>query len=101
MAKFILKLYITGKTIRSRRAIKNLKEICNKELKDNYTLEIIDVLESPGMAEKDKVLATPTLIKNLPPPIRRIIGDLSEKERVLMGLDLDITETENEESQDD
>ncbi len=88
MAKYELKLYVTGKTSRSELAINNLKQICQDGLKDNYELKVIDVLESPQLAEDDKILATPTLIKNLPPPIRRIIGDLSDTEKVLLGLDL-------------
>ncbi len=88
MTKYLLKLYITGKTARSDRAIKALKEICAKELGNKYELNVIDVLESPQEAEDDKVLATPTLIKSLPPPIKRIIGDLSDREKVLIGLDL-------------
>lgn len=88
MNKFILKLYVTGMTTRSRTAITNLRRICEDELTDEYVLEIVDVLESPELAEKHKILATPTLIKDLPPPVRRIIGDLSDRERVLIGLDL-------------
>jgi len=88
MDKFKLRLYITGKTPKSERAIANLKELCEKELKGIYVLQIIDVLESPQLAEDEKILATPTLIKDLPPPLKRIIGDLSNSERVLLGLDL-------------
>jgi circadian clock protein KaiB len=88
MAKYLLKLYVTGRTARSERAILTLKDICKKELGAEYDLHVIDVLESPQEAEDDKVLATPTLIKMLPPPIKRIIGDLSDKEKVLLGLDL-------------
>lgn len=88
MSKYILKLYITGKTARSERAIQYLKEICATKLGDKYELNIIDVLEFPEEAEKDKILATPTLIKALPPPVKRIIGDLTDKEKVLIGLDL-------------
>lgn len=88
MQTFLLKLYVTGKTPRSERAIFNLKEICENELAGNYKLQVIDVLESPQLAEDDRILVTPTLIKLLPPPIRRIIGDLSDKEQVLIGLDL-------------
>jgi circadian clock protein KaiB len=86
--KYILKLYITGKTPRSDQAIAHLKEICARELADKYQLSIIDVLEHPQLAEDEKILATPTLIKELPPPLRRIIGDLSDTEKVLLGLDL-------------
>jgi len=88
MNKFELRLYITGKTPKSERAIANLKEICEKELKGLYELQIIDVLESPQLAEDEKILATPTLIKDLPPPLKRIIGDLSDSDKVLLGLDL-------------
>ncbi len=88
MSEYILKLYITGKTANSQRAINNLKSICDKELKGRYNLKVIDVLESPQLAEDEKIMATPTLVKNLPPPIRRIIGDLSDTEKVLLGLDL-------------
>ena len=87
MSEYSLKLYITGKTARSDRAISSLNEICESELRNRYRLEVIDVLESPDLAEQDKILATPTLIKDLPPPIRRIIGDLSDRKKVLLGLD--------------
>jgi circadian clock protein KaiB len=69
-------------------AIANLRRICEQELGGQYQLEIIDVLEHPDLAEEDKVLATPTLIKQLPPPLRKVIGDLSDKEKVLLGLEL-------------
>ena len=88
MNKFKLRLYVTGKTPKSERAIANLKEICERDLKGLYELQIIDVLESPQLAENEKILATPTLIKDLPPPLKRIIGDLSNSEKVLLGLDL-------------
>jgi circadian clock protein KaiB len=86
--KYTIKLYITGQTARSFRAIENLKRICDGDLKDQYDLVVIDVLERPQLAEDEKILATPTVVKELPPPIRRIIGDLSDTERVLLGLDL-------------
>ena len=86
--KYVLKLYVTGKTPRSERAIANLRRICDTDLNHQYELTIIDVLERPHLAEDEKILATPTLVKELPPPLRRIIGDLSEKESVLIGLDL-------------
>jgi len=88
MNKFKLRLYITGTTPRSERAIANLEKLCERDLKGRYDLQIIDVLESPQLAEDEKILATPTLIKDLPPPLRRIIGDLSDSEKVLLGLDL-------------
>ena len=87
MKKFTLKLYITGETQKSRTAIRNLQRICDEEFKGMYQLKIIDILEKPQLAEDEKIIATPTLIKELPPPIRRLIGDLSDKEKVLFGLD--------------
>ena len=86
--KFILKLYITGKTPRTERAVTMLRKICEEELQGRYELHVIDILERPQLAEDEKILATPTLIKVLPQPLRRIIGDLSDKEKVLLGLDL-------------
>jgi circadian clock protein KaiB len=88
LTSFILKLYVTGATPRAETAIANLRRICEQELGGQYQLEIIDVLERPDLAENDKVLATPTLIKQLPPPLRKVIGDLSDKEKVLLGLEL-------------
>lgn len=88
MAKYLLKLYITGQTPRSQRAIENLQRICEVELDSEYEMIVIDVLERPQLAEDEKILATPTVVKELPQPIRRIIGDLSDTERVLLGLDL-------------
>ncbi len=88
MNKYILRLYITGQTPKSERAIENLRRICEDELDGQYQMVIIDVLERPQLAEDEKILATPTLIKELPPPLRRIIGDLSDTEKVLLGLEL-------------
>ena len=88
--KIVLKLYVLGKTENSQRAIRNLKAILSTDLKDVYSIKIIDILKNPQLAEEDKILATPVLIKVLPPPIRKIIGDLSDKERVLLGLDITI-----------
>jgi len=88
MAEYVLKLYVTGKTPRSERAISNLQRICAEELDPHYQMVVIDVLERPQLAEDEKIIATPTLIKALPPPLRRIIGDLSDTEKVLVGLDL-------------
>ena len=85
---FRLRLYVTGQTPRSHRAITNLKRICDEELDGEYELEVIDVLERPQLAEDEKILATPTVVKVLPAPIRRIIGDLSDFDKVLLGLDL-------------
>jgi circadian clock protein KaiB len=88
LSTYILKLYVTGKTPRAEKAIANLRRICEEELHGQYELNIIDVLEHPQLAEDEKILATPTLIKRLPPPLRRVIGDLSDKEKVLLGLDV-------------
>lgn len=90
MSKFLLRLYITGCTPRSERAIENLSRIAKQELQEQFELEVIDVLEHPELAEDEKILATPTLIKRLPPPLRRVIGDLTVSEKVLLGLDLRI-----------
>ena len=79
---------MTGSSPRSAVAIANLRRICEEELEGRYELEIIDVLEQPQAAEDARVLATPTLIKRLPPPLRRVIGDLSDKEKVLLGLEV-------------
>lgn len=86
--KFVLKLYVTGQTPNSIRAIENLKKILEKDIKEKYELRIIDVQKNPQLAEDEKILATPTLSRVLPLPIRRIIGDLSQKDKVLLGLDL-------------
>ena len=88
MSKYYLKLYITGQTSRSENAIRNLRQICAENLDEKYEIEIIDILEHPQLAEDERILATPTLIKSLPPPLRRLIGDLSETEKVLFGLDI-------------
>lgn len=88
LSKYLLKLYITGQTPRAERAIANLRRICEEDLGGKYELQIIDVLESPQLAEDEKILATPTLIKRLPLPLRRVIGDLTDKEKVLLGLDV-------------
>lgn len=85
---YILRLYVTGQTPRSILAIENLKRICENELNGEYEMVVIDVLERPKLAEEDRIIATPTLIKSLPPPLRRVIGDLSDTEKVLLGLDL-------------
>ena len=89
MTKFKLRLYITGRTSQSQRALENLRAICDSDLAGAYEVEVIDVLEHPALAENEKILATPTLVKRLPEPVRKIIGDLSDREKVLLGLDLE------------
>lgn len=86
--KYLLRLFISGETPRSEKCIANLRAVCERELEGEYELEVIDVLERPQLAEDEKILATPTLIKKLPPPVRRLIGDLSDREKVLIGLDV-------------
>jgi circadian clock protein KaiB len=83
-----LKLYIAGQTPRSVAALANLTRIVNEHLADHYEIEVIDLLDNPHLAKGDQILAVPTLVKDLPPPLRKIIGDLSDTERVLVGLDL-------------
>jgi circadian clock protein KaiB len=88
MNKIKLKLFITGQTANSSRAIGTIKRICDEYYPDEHELSIIDVLEHPQIAEDEKILATPTLIKFIPPPKIRIIGDMSDRDRVLTSLDL-------------
>ncbi len=83
-----LRLYVAGQTPRSMAAFTNLKKICEERLKGQYRIEVIDLLVNPALAEGDQILAIPTLVRELPPPIKKIIGDLSNKERVLVGLNL-------------
>lgn len=86
--KWILRLYVAGQTPRSLSAFRNLKAICEEELGGNYVIEVIDLIENPKLSRDDQILAVPTLVRKLPVPVRKIIGDLSDKERVLVGLDL-------------
>lgn len=88
LSKYLLRLFVTGASSRTGTAIANLRRICEQDLQGLYDLEIIDVLEFPELAETEKILATPTLIKSLPLPLRRVIGDLSDKDKVLLGLEV-------------
>ncbi|MET0069669.1 MAG: circadian clock KaiB family protein [Candidatus Thiodiazotropha sp.] len=89
MTKYTLRLYIIGDTLVARRAIDNLKKICEEpEVAAVYDFEVINLIENPALAEQERILATPVLVKELPEPMRRIIGDLSDRERILVGLDL-------------
>lgn len=83
-----LRLYVAGQTPNCVRAFANLQEICEKYLKSKYTIEVIDLLENPQLAKGDQITAIPTLVRKLPPPVRKIIGNLAKTERVLVGLDL-------------
>jgi len=85
---FKLRLYVAGQTAKSLAAFGNLKRICEEHLAGRYAIEVVDLLENPQLAEGDQILAIPTLVRRLPPPIRKIIGDLSNTERVLVGLDI-------------
>ncbi|MGM0531590.1 MAG: circadian clock KaiB family protein [Bacteroidota bacterium] len=87
-SRYTLRLYITGATNRSNMAITNLQKICEEYLEGQYDLEVIDLYKNPNLAEGEQIIAAPTLIKELPLPFRRIIGDMSNKEKVLLGLDL-------------
>ena len=86
--KWILRLYVAGQTPKCLAAFTNLKKICAEYLDGRYRIEIIDLLENPQLARGDQIIAIPTLVRNLPEPVRKIIGDLSNTERVLVGLDL-------------
>ena len=83
-----LRLYVAGKTAKSVTAFANLKRICEEHLQGSYRIEIIDLIENPQLAAGDQIIALPTLVRALPPPIKKIIGDLSNTERVLVGLDI-------------
>jgi circadian clock protein KaiB len=83
-----LRLYVAGRTTRSAAALSNLQAICEQHLAGKYHIEVIDLLENPQLASGDQILAVPTLVRKLPPPMKKIIGDLSKTERVLVGLDL-------------
>jgi circadian clock protein KaiB len=88
VTRYVLRLYITGSTPRSTRAITNIRKICEEHLEGRYDLEIVDISQHPTLAEGEQIIAAPTLIKKLPLPLRRFIGDMSQTERILLGLDL-------------
>ncbi len=85
---YVLRLYVAGANPRSSAAIRSITEICEQHLKDRYDLEIIDIYQQPTLAKGEQIIAAPTLIKKLPEPLRRFIGDLADKERILVGLDI-------------
>lgn len=87
-AEWILRLYIAGMTPRSVKALENLKKICEEQVPGKYTIEVVDLLKNPQLAAGDQILAVPTLVRKLPEPVRKIIGDLSDKEKVLVGLNM-------------
>jgi circadian clock protein KaiB len=86
--KYILRLYVTGQTPRSVKSIENLKRFCESHLKDRYEMEVIDIYQQPAQASENQVIAAPTLIKKLPLPLRRLVGDFSNQDRMMSGLDL-------------
>ena len=86
--KYVLCLYVAGETTKSLAALDNLKRICHNHLAGSYRIKVIDLLKNPKLARDHQILALPTLVRQLPPPIRKIIGDLSDTERVLVGLDV-------------
>ncbi len=86
--RYVLRLYVTGATSSSRRAILNINSICSEHLQGKYDLEVIDIHQKPALAKDEQIVAAPTLIRHLPLPLRRIIGDLSDRDSVLFGLDL-------------
>jgi circadian clock protein KaiB len=87
-AKYVLRLYINGSTLKSGLAVKNVKQVCEQYLDGRYNLEIIDICQQANLARDEQIVAVPTLIKRLPIPLRRLIGDLSDQKKVLFGLDL-------------
>ena len=86
--KYVLRLYITGMTPNSKKAVENVKQICEEHLEGRYELEVIDIYQQPSLAVGDQIIAAPTLIKLLPFPLKKLIGDMSNTEKVLLGLDL-------------
>jgi circadian clock protein KaiB len=85
---YVLRLYVTGQTPRSLRSIENLQRLCDKHLKDRFSLEVIDIYQQPALAAEGQIIAAPTLIKAMPLPLRRLVGDFSDAQRVVLGLDL-------------
>ena len=87
-AKYMLRLYVTGSSERSLRAVHNLKKLCEEHLPDDYDLEVIDIYKNPAAAREEQIIAAPTLVKMLPQPIRKFVGDLSNTQKILIGLDI-------------
>jgi circadian clock protein KaiB len=87
-SEYVLRLYIAGTTTRSMRAVARIREICERDLKGRYDLEVIDIYQRPALAKGDQIIAVPTLVKQLPLPLRRFIGDLTDTQRIIFGMDL-------------
>jgi len=86
--QWILRLYVAGNTARGSKALRNLEAVCEEHLSGRYRIEVVDLLKQPQLARGDQIVALPTLVRRLPPPMKKIIGDLSNQERLLVGLDL-------------
>ena len=86
--EFVLRLYVAGTTSKSIRAVANIKEICESNLRNRYDLEVIDIYQQPVLLKGEQIIAAPTLVKKLPLPLRKFIGDMSDTQRILVGLDL-------------
>lgn len=91
-ARYVLRLFVSGPSLKSALAVENIKRICEQHLKDRYDLEVIDIYQQPNLARHEQIVAVPTLIKQQPPPVRRLIGDLSNLKKALVALDLDMSE---------
>jgi circadian clock protein KaiB len=87
-ARYLLRLYITGQTPRSRQSVENLRALCDKYIPNQFDLEVVDIYQQPAMAAAGQIIAAPTLIKSMPLPLRRLVGDFSDQNRVILGLDL-------------
>ena len=87
-ARYVLRLYVSGLTPRSQRAIDNLKAICEEHLQGRYDLEVVDIFQQPEFAKAEQIIAAPTLVKELPPPLRKFIGDMSQTQKILVGLEI-------------
>ena len=91
--KYVLRLYVSGSTLKSALAVENIKRICEQYLKNRYDLKVIDIYQQPNLARDEQIVAVPTLIKRLPSPLRRLVGDMSNLKKVLFGLDLGMQES--------
>jgi circadian clock protein KaiB len=91
-ATYVLRLYVSGSTLKSKRAVENMKRVCEQHLKGRYDLEVIDIYQQANLARDEQIVAVPTLIKRLPPPLQRLVGDMSNLRNVLFGLDLRMRE---------
>lgn len=88
LPRYILRLYITGQTPRSQQSVENLRALCDKYLRGKFDLEVVDIYQQPAMAAAGQIIAAPTLIKSMPLPLRRLVGDFSDQKRVILGLDI-------------